>query len=115
MSTEHAAQHQAVRLTDHAAELLDEAREAPARRAARTLIGGSAQRVTMIALPGSSELSEHLSPAAASLQVISGEAVLVAGDREWQLAAGTLIAIPHQRHSLRAVTDTVVLLTVSVD
>lgn len=112
---DHAAQHQAVRLSDHAAELLDEARQAPARRAARTLIGGTAQRVTMIALAGSSELSEHLSPAAASLQVVTGDAVLLAGDQEWKLAAGTLIAIPHQRHSLRAVTDTVVLLTVSVD
>ena len=69
----------------------------------------------MIALPGSSELSEHLSPAAASLQVLAGDAVLTAGDRQWPLAAGTLIAIPHQRHSLRAVSDTVVLLTVSVD
>lgn len=113
--TEHAAQHQSVRLSDHAAELLDEALQAPARRAARTLIGGSAQRVTMIALAGSSELSDHLSPAAASLQVLTGKAVLVAGDHEWQLSGGDLIAIPHQRHSLRAVDDTVVLLTVSVD
>jgi len=113
--TEHAAQHEAVRLDDHAAELLDEARESPARRAARTLIGGTAQRVTMIALAGSSELSEHLSPAAASLQVLTGEAVLIAGEKQWPLATGTLIAIPHQRHSLRAVSDTVVLLTVSVD
>lgn len=113
--TEHAAQHEAVRLSDHAAELLDEARESPARRAARTLIGGNAQRVTMIALAGSSELSEHLSPAAASLQVLTGDAVLTAGEKQWPLAAGTLIAIPHQRHALRAVSDTVVLLTVSVD
>lgn len=112
---EHAAQHEAVRLTDHAAELLDEARLAPARRAARTLITGTVQRVTMIAIAASSELSEHLSPTAASLQVLSGDAVLAAGDHEWQLQAGTLIAIPHQRHSLRAVTDTVVLLTVAVD
>ena len=112
---DHAAQYQAARLNDHATELLDEARSAPAHRAARTLIGGSAQRVTMIALAGDSELSEHLSPSAASLQVLTGEAVLVAGDREWPLATGTLIAIPHQRHLLRAVTDTVVLLTVSVD
>ncbi|GAB3912487.1 hypothetical protein GCM10011575_46080 [Microlunatus endophyticus] len=112
---DHAAQHEAVRISDHAAELLDEARLAPARRAARTLISGAAQRVTLIALAGSSELSEHLSPAAASLQVLSGEAVLAAGDREWQLTAGTLIAIPHQRHALRAISDTVVLLTVAVD
>jgi quercetin dioxygenase-like cupin family protein len=111
----HAAQHEAVRLTDHAAELLDEARLAPARRAARTLIGGNAQRVTMIAISAGAELSEHLSPTAASLQIVSGDAVLAAGEREWQLNAGNLIAIPHQRHSLKATTDTVVLLTVSVD
>lgn len=113
--TEHAAQHEAVRLSDHAAELLDEARVSPARRAARTLIGGTAQRVTMIALASSSELSEHLSPTAASLQVLTGDAILAVGDKQSQLAAGSLIAIPHQRHSLRAVNDAVVLLTVSVD
>lgn len=112
---EHAADHNAVALNDVAAELADEASTSPPRRAARTLIGGRAQRATMIALMADAELAEHVSPPAASLQVVRGEVTLVAGEREWTLRAGDLIAIPPQRHSLRARTDAVVLLTVAVD
>lgn len=111
---DHAAQHASVRLSDQAAELLDEARNAPAQRAARTLISGAAQRATLIALLSGSQLAEHSSPPAASLQVLSGRVRLVAGDSVWPLDGGDLIAIPPQRHSLHADADAVVLLTVAV-
>lgn len=110
---EHPADHTAARIDDHAAELLDEARGSAARRAARTMIGGNALRVTMIAIAAEAELAEHSSPSGASLQLLTGDAVLVAGDREWQLQAGTLLAVPPQRHSVRANTDSVLLLTVA--
>ncbi|GAA2097582.1 hypothetical protein GCM10009841_09990 [Microlunatus panaciterrae] len=112
---EHAADHTAVPLSDHAVELLDEAGGSPAQRAARTLISGSVQRVTMIALLAGAELAEHASPSGASLQVLRGEASLLAGDRVWPLRAGELIAIPPQRHSVQAQTDAVLLLTVAID
>lgn len=112
---DHPAEHEAVRLTDLAAELLEEAGKARNQRAARTLITGTVQRVTMIALLAGAGLSEHSSPPAASLQVLHGDARLLAGEQEWQLRAGTLIAIPAQRHSVEATTDVVLLLTVAVD
>lgn len=112
---QHAADHTAVSLTAQAAALLDEARQATADRAARTLISSTIQRATLIALLAGAELAEHASPRAASLQVLSGEAHLVAGERTWSLQAGDLVAIPPQRHSLHADADTVVLLTVAVD
>lgn len=112
---DHPAEHDAVRLTDLAAELLAEAGNSPNQRAARTLITGTVQRVTVIALLAGAALGEHASPPAASLQVLQGEARLRAGEQEWQLQAGTLIAIPAQRHSVEADTDVVLLLTVAVD
>jgi quercetin dioxygenase-like cupin family protein len=112
---DHPAAHAAVKLTDLAAELLADAAGSPNHRAARTLITGSAQRVTMIALAAGAALAEHSSPPAASLQVVQGEVRLQAGQRHWPLQAGTLIAIPAQRHSVEAVTDAVFLLTVAVN
>ena len=112
---DHAANHTAVNLTEQAAELLTEAGKAKADRAARTLISSTIQRGTLIALLSGAELAEHASPRAATLQIISGEVRLVAGERTWSLRSGDLIAIPPQRHSLHADADAVVLLTVAVD
>jgi quercetin dioxygenase-like cupin family protein len=112
---DHPAQHAAVRLTDVAAELLDEAGGSPNQRAARTLIGGNAQRVTMIALLTGAALGDHITSPAASLQVLRGDVRLRAGDQEWALEQGSLIATPPQRHGVVARTDSVLLLTVAVD
>jgi quercetin dioxygenase-like cupin family protein len=112
---DHPAQHAAVRLADVAAELLDEAGGSPNQRAARTLIGGNAQRATMIALLAGAALGDHITPPAASLQVLQGNVRLRAGDQEWALEPGSLIALPPQRHGVEARTDSVLLLTVAVD
>jgi quercetin dioxygenase-like cupin family protein len=112
---DHPAEHAAVSLADLAAELLTEAGDSSNQRAARTLITGSVQRATMIALLAGAALAEHSAPPAASLQVLQGEARLHAGEQEWHLHAGSLIAIPQQRHGVEAETDVVLLLTVAVD
>jgi quercetin dioxygenase-like cupin family protein len=111
----HPATHAAVNLTDLAAELLNEAGNSSNQRAARTLITGNAQRVTMIALLAGAVLAEHASPPAASLQVLQGQVRLQADQREWPLLPGSLIAIPPQRHGVEAETDAVLLLTVAVN
>jgi len=113
--TNHPAQHAAVRLTDVAAELLDEAGGSPNQRAARTLIGGNAQRATMIALLAGAVLGDHISSPASSLQVLQGDVRLRTGDQEWVLEQGSLIAVPPQRHGVEARADSVLLLTVAVD
>ncbi|MBP2472179.1 quercetin dioxygenase-like cupin family protein [Crossiella equi] len=103
-----------VRVHDLAAELLEEARRHDARRAARTLVSGPAQRATLIALAQGAELAEHDSPPAATLHVVTGQVRLHTHDRAWVLDRGHLTAVPPQRHGLGALTDAVVLLTVAL-
>jgi quercetin dioxygenase-like cupin family protein len=43
---------------------------------------------------------------------LAGHARLTAGEESWDGAAGDYLAIPPRRHSLEAVEDSVVLLTV---
>lgn len=97
-----------------AAELLEEAKGHDARRAARTLVTGAAQRATLIAMLEGAELAEHGAPPAATLQVVTGQVRLHTRGREWVLAPGHLVAVPPQRHGLTAVSDAVVLLTVAL-
>jgi len=97
-----------------AAELLNEAGAHDARRAARTLVTGPAQRATLIAMTAGAGLTEHDSPLAATLQVVTGQVRLHTHDRNWVLDSGHLMAIPPQRHGLTALTDAVVLLTVAL-
>jgi quercetin dioxygenase-like cupin family protein len=110
-------------MTDHpevsqvdavAAELLEEAKGHDARRAARTLVTGLAQRATLIAMLEGVDLAEHDAPPAATLQVITGRVRLHTRGREWVLEQGQLAAVPRQRHGLTAMSDAVVLLTVAL-
>lgn len=95
-------------------ELLATAGRSHARRAATTLYGGRDMilRQTPIALLADAELAEHESPPEATLQVLRGRIVLHGADREWELVTGDLIPIPPERHSVRAIEDSVFLLTV---
>ena len=86
----------------------------PAGRTARTVMTGTVMRVTMIALAAGTELAEHDSPTAATLQLITGKVTLRAGDQEWPIYPGQLMAIPPQRHSVLAHADSAVLLTVAL-
>ena len=97
-----------------AQELLSEARTASADRAARTITTGTSLRATLIALVAHAELAEHESPPAATLEVLTGEVRLDAGERHWTLSAGQWLPIPPFRHSLTALADSVVLLTVAL-
>ena len=102
------------RLDALTAELLDEARRHDSRRTARTLVSSTSMRATLIALVEGAELSEHESPPAATLQVLTGRVRLHTHDREWSLDGGHLAPIPPQRHGLTALSDAAVLLTVAL-
>ena len=95
---------QALRLPDLATNLMGEAREHHSQRAANTILSGSSMRATVIALVGGAELAEHEAPPAATLQVVSGEVELIAGEERWPLGAGDVIAIPARRHSATLAT-----------
>ncbi len=100
-------------LPEVSAALLEEARASSARRAARTLYGGTghALRQTVVALLSAAELSEHENPGEATLQVLLGRVRLTWPDGALDLDAGGHVVIPQDRHGLLAVTDAVVLLT----
>jgi quercetin dioxygenase-like cupin family protein len=93
--------------------LLDEARAHSARRAARTLCGGTGHvlRQTAIALLAGSSLSDHENPGEATLQVLGGRVRLSWSDGAVDLGTGGHVVIPQERHGLLALTDAVVLLT----
>lgn len=99
-------------LTALAREHLDAARTETHGRSAHLVLKDGPLRQSLIALVTGVELDEHNAPPAASLQVLHGHVRLTgreSGDQD--LIAGQLQAIPHERHSLRAVADSVVLLT----
>ena len=105
---------ESISLTDMASEKLAEARQAHSGRAAHTIHGGHDHelRQTVLALLAGRELSEHDSPGQASLQVLQGHVRLTTGDDSWDGKTGDYVVIPPQRHSLQAVDDSVVMLTV---
>ena len=104
-----------VSLTDLAHEHLAAARQAHSGRSAHTVHGGheSALRQTLLALAAGQALGEHESPGEATLHVLRGRVRLVAGDDVWNGRQGDLLEVPARSHSLQAVEDAVVLLTVA--
>lgn len=84
-------------------------------RAADTVFGGheKVMRQTVIALLGGMSLSEHENPGEATIYVLSGRVQLRAGDIVWEARTGDLLIVPDARHSLDAVEDSTVLMTVA--
>ncbi len=106
---------QSVSLTDLIAEQLDLAHLGTRGRAAHTIYGGSDHRLreTVLALVAGTGLAEHESPGDATLQVLHGSVELTAGEESWIGETGDHVLIPPARHALKAITDAVILLTVS--
>ena len=98
-----------------AREQQERAAAASSGRSARTVWGGHEHvlRQTLIALTASSSMSEHENPGEATLQVITGRVRLVAEGNNWEARQGDLLFMPKARHSLVALEDAVVLLTVA--
>jgi quercetin dioxygenase-like cupin family protein len=97
-----------------AREQLTKAQAAPAGRAAETVYGGSecALRQTVVALTEGTELAEHDNPGEATVQVLSGRIRLNSPQTNWELRQGDLLIVPNTRHSVTALTDASIVLTV---
>ena len=98
-----------------ARELLKRATEAAGGRAAQTVVGGHERvlRQTVIAMTKGTMLAEHANPGEASVYVLRGRAKLSAGDLAWEGIRGDLLVVPDSPHSLEALEDSAVLLTVA--
>lgn len=96
-------------------EHLAAARASSAGRSSVTVYGGQAHdlRQTLIALSAGARLHDHESPGEATLQVLTGQVRLSAGEESCEAGAGDHLVIPPVRHGLEAITDTAVLLTVA--
>jgi quercetin dioxygenase-like cupin family protein len=102
-------------LTALAREQLKIAQHASSGRSARTVYGGHEHvlRQTLIALAGGHKLDEHDNPGEATVHVLHGRVRLNAGDLDWEGSPGDLLIVPDARHSLEALEDSTVLLTVA--
>jgi quercetin dioxygenase-like cupin family protein len=95
--------------------LLQQAATIGSSRSADTVYGGHEHvlRQTVIAMIGGAVLGEHDNPGEATVQVLSGRVRLSAGEESWDGRTGDLLIVPDSRHSLEALEDSTVLLTVA--
>ena len=106
---------QKLSLDAQARELIEQATRSSAGRAAETVLGGHERvlRQTVIALIKDATMAEHVSPGEASVYVLRGRVVLASGDQSWEGRNGDLLIVPDAPHSLQALQDSAVLLTVA--
>ena len=111
----HDGEMQKLSLEATARELLERARNGQGGRAATTVIGGHEKvlRQTVIAMVSGASLAEHESPGEASVHVLSGRVRLSTGKHSWDGRHGDLLTVPDAPHSLEALEDSAVLLTVA--
>ncbi|AZM76105.1 LuxR family transcriptional regulator [Streptomyces sp. KPB2] len=98
-----------------AREHLEQAAASSSGRSATTVHGGHelVLRQTLLALTAGTTLAEHENPGEATVQVLRGRVRLTSGDDSWEGRTGDLILIPPARHSLDALEDSAILLTVA--
>lgn len=94
---------------------LETARRTSNGRGSKTVYGGHEHvlRQTVVAMVAGSEMKEHENPDESTVYVLQGRVNLVAGDVSWNGSPGDLLIVPTSRHSLQAIEDSVVLLTVA--
>jgi quercetin dioxygenase-like cupin family protein len=103
-------------LNDIVNEQLERAAKGARGRSAHTVYGGQDHvlRQTVLALVRDQVLEEHENPGEATVYVLQGRVLLAAGDASSEGAAGDLLVIPQERHSLRALETSAILLTVAL-
>ncbi len=93
-------------------ELLTRAHEASSGRATAAINADHRSlKQLVLALCAGSALSEHENPGQATLQLLSGTAVVRTAETAWRGSAGDYLVIPDRKHDLRAVSDIVAILT----
>ncbi|GGV28999.1 hypothetical protein GCM10010277_11520 [Streptomyces longisporoflavus] len=92
-------------------EHLEMARGSAHGRSAELLLHDGPLRQSLIVLTTGHELGEHETPAAATLFVLRGRVGLTSTSGDLELGEGEFAPVPHERHGLRALDDSAVILT----
>ena len=95
---------------------LERARAADHGRSGHTVHGGHdrALRQTVVALRAGTTLREHQASREATLQVLAGRIRLTAGTQTLEAVTSELLTVPVAAHTVSAVEDSALLLTVSL-
>jgi len=103
-----------IQLDTIADELLGRAREEHSGRASHNLLAGQEHPLsqTVITIVAGHGLGEHDSPGEATLHLLRGRVRFVTGSASCELSAGDFLPIPPERHSVDALEDSVLLLSV---
>jgi quercetin dioxygenase-like cupin family protein len=88
--------------------------EVDSGRSSKTLYGGTGHllRQTVVALVEGNALNEHANPGEATVYVVLGTVRLTSADGTALGVQGDLLVVPDGPHSLDALEDAVILLTV---
>jgi quercetin dioxygenase-like cupin family protein len=95
-------------------EILAAARTSPAKHAARTLVKEGPLRLVLLGFQAGAALKEHHADGPVTIQVLAGDVKIDAAGSERQFGTGGLLVLDaNVRHSVTAVSDAVILLTVA--
>jgi quercetin dioxygenase-like cupin family protein len=91
------------------------AASAGGQHTADTVYGGHEKvlRQTVIGMIAGARLAEHENPGEATVLILHGRVRLSAANSFWDAARGDLLIMPEGRHSLDALENSAVLLTVA--
>jgi quercetin dioxygenase-like cupin family protein len=106
---------QKISLEALARQQVDRAASASGGRTADTVYGGHEKvlRQTVIGMRQGALLAEHENPGEATVQVLHGRIRMIAGELSWEARTGDLLIVPDAQHSLEALEDSAILLTVA--
>ena len=98
-----------------ARQQMKQAATAGGQHTADTVYGGHEKvlRQTVIGMIAGASLAEHENPGEATVLILHGRVRLSTADLTWEATRGDLLIMPESRHSLDALENSAVLLTVA--